>query len=217
MKIKRLMYILLVSLSFPIWLPVMAAIAAWIKLVSKGPVFFQQKRIGYNSKPFSIIKFRSMCHNISTHKHEHHVSNLVATGAAMMKLDATDKRIIKGGRLLRALGLDELPQIFNVLAGDMSLVGPRPCTLKEFESSVFWQLERVDALPGLTGHWQVNGKNRTTFKKMIELDTFYVRNQSVLLDIQIILKTIPALFRQVKHSKLDTPSTSARSFKSNSF
>jgi len=195
------MDVVLVSLSFPVWLPVMAAVAAWVKLVSPGPVFFKQKRIGHNGKIFNIMKFRSMRHNSNTHKHEHHVGNLIATGGAMHKLDATDNRIIKGGKVLRALGLDELPQLFNVLAGEMSLTGPRPCTLKEFENFTEEQRERINALPGLTGHWQTNGKNNTTFKRMIELDIFYIRNQSMLLDIQIILRTPFALLKQYSDSK----------------
>ena len=114
----------------------------------------------------------------------------------MTKLDAGDPRIIPWGRFLRATGLDELPQIFNVLRGEMSLVGPRPCTRVEFERYEDWQQERASTLPGLTGYWQVNGKNKTTFQQMIEMDLFYAKNVSVGLDLWIMAKTPAALFGQ---------------------
>ena len=115
----------------------------------------------------------------------------------MTKLDAAgDPRLIAGGRFLRASGLDELPQIFNVLRGEMSLVGPRPCLPHEFERYGAWQQERVNAPPGLTGFWQVNGKNKTTFNEMVAMDIFYARKMSLGLDLRIILKTIPALIEQ---------------------
>lgn len=118
----------------------------------------------------------------------------------MTKLDAADPRLISGGRFLRASGLDELPQIFNVLRGEMSLVGPRPCLPHEFERYTVWQQERVNAPPGLTGFWQVNGKNKTTFSEMIAMDIFYARHMSIWLDLKIILKTIPALIEQMDES-----------------
>jgi lipopolysaccharide/colanic/teichoic acid biosynthesis glycosyltransferase len=120
----------------------------------------------------------------------------------MTKLDASgDRRIIIGGRILRAMGLDELPQIFNVLRREMSLVGPRPCTVNEFQCYKSWQQERLDALPGLTGYWQVNGKNKTTFSEMIDLDIYYARNVSLLLDLSILVKTVPAILGQVLESR----------------
>ena len=125
---------------------------------------------------------------------------LMRDGAPMTKLDAGDPRIIPWGRFLRATGLDELPQIFNVLRGEMSLVGPRPCTRVEFERYEDWQQERVSALPGLTGYWQVNGKNKTTFQQMIEMDLFYAKNVSLRLDLWIMMKTPAALFEQTLES-----------------
>ena len=108
----------------------------------------------------------------------------------MTKLDTYgDPRLAPFGRFLRASGLDELPQIFNVLFGEMSLVGPRPCTPNEFAHYEPWQRERVNALPGLTGYWQVNGKNKTTFNEMIVMDLFYLENMSLLLDLKIMVKT----------------------------
>ena len=102
---------------------------------------------------------------------------------------------------MRAMGLDELPQIFNVLRGEMSLVGPRPCTVNEFQCYQTWQKQRLDALPGLTGYWQVNGKNKTTFSEMIEMDIYYARDLSLRLDVSILLKTVPAILTQVLESR----------------
>jgi lipopolysaccharide/colanic/teichoic acid biosynthesis glycosyltransferase len=118
----------------------------------------------------------------------------------MTKLDAVDPRLILGGRFLRAAGLDELPQIFNVLRGEMSLVGPRPCTVIEFQSYRPEQRERVNAPPGITGFWQVNGKNKTTFKEMIAMDIFYANNMSLFLDLAIIWKTISVVVHQTIES-----------------
>ena len=119
----------------------------------------------------------------------------------MTKLDAVgDSRLAPFGRILRASGLDELPQIFNVLCGEMSLVGPRPCLPNEFANYEPWQRERVNALPGLTGYWQVNGKNKTTFSEMIAMDLFYFHNMSLLLDLKIMLKTVGAIAGQLSES-----------------
>jgi lipopolysaccharide/colanic/teichoic acid biosynthesis glycosyltransferase len=129
----------------------------------------------------------------------------------MIKLDATDPRLILGGRFLRAVGLDELPQIFNVLKGEMSLVGPRPCTVGEFERYAPEQRARVNALPGMTGLWQVNGKNQTTFREMIEMDIFYSRNISFSLDLKIILRTLPAILGQLSDAARPLSHSEARS------
>jgi lipopolysaccharide/colanic/teichoic acid biosynthesis glycosyltransferase len=116
----------------------------------------------------------------------------------MMKMDSHgDPRIIPFGRLLRASGLDELPQLINVLRGEMSLVGPRPCVSYEYENYLPWQRERFNTAPGLTGLWQVSGKNRTTFTEMIQLDIKYARSKTLWMDLKIILKTVPALMVQM--------------------
>jgi exopolysaccharide production protein ExoY len=141
--------------------------------------------------------------NVETRSHEVHLQNLISSDCPMTKLDASgDPRIIFGGRILRALGLDELPQLFNVLRKEMSLVGPRPCTPNEFEMYKSWQLERFNAVPGLTGYWQVNGKNKTTFRQMIEMDIYYSRHASLWLDILILLRTIPAIVSQAIESRI---------------
>ena len=185
-----------ILLTAPAWLPVAVLISMWIKLVSRGPVFFLQERIGLGGKKFWIYKFRSMTQNADAGCHEQHTRQLISSNCPMVKLDASDRRIIPGGRFLRATGLDELPQLFNVMMGTMSLVGPRPCLPREFEQYNAHQCRRVQAPPGLTGYWQVNGKNRTTFTQMIDLDIYYAEHMSPWLDVWIMVRTFPALATQ---------------------
>ena len=198
---KRLLDVTCIVLSLPAWLPLMIGIALWIKVVSAGPVFFYQERVGYRGRRFLIRKFRTMKVDAETLTHERHLEQLMQSNRPMTKLDAADPRIIPGGRILRALGVDELPQLFNVLHGEMSLVGPRPCTLREFEAYEPWQRARVQAPPGLTGYWQVNGKNKTTFTQMIQMDLFYAGTMSLKLDLAILLRTLPALLEQFHESR----------------
>ncbi|HEX4668115.1 MAG TPA: sugar transferase [Chthoniobacterales bacterium] len=194
---KRCLDLALILLALPIWLPVMLLIRAGIKAVSPGPVFYRQARVGQGGQVFMIYKFRSMKVNAETRSHEAYLEALMREERPMTKLDATgDPRLIPIGRLLRASGLDELPQIFNVLRGEMSLVGPRPCTVEEFRRYEDWQQERVSVLPGLTGYWQVNGKNRTTFNQMIEMDIHYARHVSFSIDLLIMLKTLPVMISE---------------------
>lgn len=182
----------------PILVPLMAVIALWIKLVSRGPVIFRQERVGYLGTPFTILKFRTMHVGASAGTHQIHVTSLIHSEAPMTKMDSKgDARLIPMGVWLRATGLDELPQLINVLRGDMSLVGPRPCTFYEFEHYLPWHKERFNTLPGLTGLWQVSGKNRTTFTQMMNLDIRYVRNVSFKLDLIIIAKTFSVLIGQL--------------------
>jgi exopolysaccharide production protein ExoY len=197
-KWKRFLDLAMVTLLLPAWLPVMTLIALWVAVTSPGPIFYRQPRIGFKGRRFMLVKFRTMKVNAETHIHEAYLEHLIVSDRPMIKLDATgDPRLILGGKFLRATGLDELPQIFNVLKGEMSLVGPRPCTVREFARYAPEQRARVNALPGLTGLWQVNGKNRTTFREMIEMDIFYSRNISPSLDIKIILRTLPAIVGQL--------------------
>lgn len=133
-----------------------------------------------------------------TVSHQNHFAELVRSKTPMQKLDARgDSRLIFGGWLIRAAGLDELPQIINVLRGDMSLVGPRPCIPYEYEQYSAQQRERFSAAPGLTGLWQVSGKNRTTFDEMVQFDIEYARTQSLWLDLKIMTLTLPALLIQI--------------------
>jgi len=182
----------------PVLLPVLLAIALWIKLVSRGPIIFKQERVGYLGMPFTILKFRTMRVGACVGGHQTHVKNLIQSEAPMTKMDSTgDGRLIPLGVWLRATGLDELPQLINVLRGEMSLVGPRPCTFYEFDHYLPWHKERFNTLPGLTGLWQVSGKNKTTFTQMMKLDIRYARNLSLGLDLAIISKTFSVLVGQL--------------------
>lgn len=195
---KRSLDLTCIFLSFPLWFPLMVVLALWVKLSSQGPVFFCQERVGFRGARFRIIKFRSMRAGAETKCHEDYVHGLMKSGLPMTKLDRLgDSRLIPLGGLIRATGLDELPQIFNVLRGEMSLVGPRPSTVVEFEKYESWHLERLNAPPGLTGSWQVNGKNRTTFDEMIALDVAYARELSLLKDVSIMLRTPIAILDQL--------------------
>ena len=192
-----------ILLSLPVWLPLMILLMLMTRIASSGPIFYRQERIGFGGRHFFIWKFRTMKLSAETQAHERHVEKLILVDCPMTKLDACgDSRLAPFGRILRASGLDELPQIFNVLCGEMSLVGPRPCTPNEFAHYELWQRERVNGLPGLTGYWQVNGKNKTTFKEMIAMDLFYLKNMSILLDLKIMLKTSAAIAEQLVESRL---------------
>jgi len=172
------------------------------RIASPGPVFYRQKRVGLDGKPFFIWKFRTMKVSAETQTHERYFQDLMRKDCPMTKLDAYgDKRLVPLGRILRASGLDELPQIFNILCGEMSLVGPRPCTPNEFANYEPWQRERVNGLPGLTGYWQINGKNKTTFNEMIAMDLFYLKSLSLLLDLKIIFKTCSVVAEQLVESR----------------
>ena len=136
--------------------------------------------------------------------HQSHVDELIRNDLPLTKMDDhRDPRLIPLGAMLRSSGLDELPQVFNVVLGEMSLVGPRPCIPYEYEHYHVWHRKRFDTLPGLTGLWQVSGKNKTTFNERIELDVFYATNKSLWLDLKIIFKTLPALVAQVKETPAD--------------
>ena len=176
--------------------------AVLIRIASPGPIFFLQERVGYRGRRFKLYKFRTMHVTADVTTHQTHFAELVRSNVPMHKLDTRgDRRLIPGGWLLRASGLDELPQIINVLRGEMSLVGPRPCIPYEYEQYSAAQRERFSTVPGLTGLWQVSGKNRTTFDEMIRLDIHYAKNRSLGLDVKIIVKTLPALWVQVSDTR----------------
>jgi len=182
--------------------PVFLLVAAYVKLVSNGPILFKQKRIGHNGLPFMILKFRTMHVNACTAEHENHTANLIKGNAPMTKLDAQgDSRLIPFGKFIRAAGLDELPQLFNVLRNDMSVVGPRPCLLTEFAEYSTREKQRFNTLPGLTGLWQVSGKNDLTFEEMINCDLDYVERKNLWLYALIILKTPFVLVKQVADTR----------------
>jgi lipopolysaccharide/colanic/teichoic acid biosynthesis glycosyltransferase len=207
----------LILLALPVLVPLALLIAVIIRLASKGPTLFQQERVGYLGGKFMCFKFRTMFVGADTISHQGHLHQLINSDAPMMKMDSHgDSRIILFGHWLRSSGLDELPQLINVLRGEMSLVGPRPCLPYESEKYLPWQKERFNAVPGLTGLWQVSGKNRTTFVEMMRLDIEYVRNKSLWLDSKIILKTIPALMVQMWETRQKNKSLS-RTAKSTTF
>src|SRR5688572_7771640 len=179
--------------------PVFLSIAALIKATSKGPVFFKQKRVGQAGAEFTFLKFRSMHVNCDPAIHQEYVRKLISheldgsDGAYKIK---NDPRVTSIGKFLRKSSLDELPQFFNVLKGDMSLVGPRPPIPYEFESYSLWHRRRIlEARPGLTGVWQVSGRSRTTFDDMVRMDLRYIREQSLWLDVKILFRTPLAVFR----------------------
>jgi exopolysaccharide production protein ExoY len=195
---KSALDITCILLALPIWLPLMILLMLVTRLASPGPIFYRQKRVGLGGRHFLIWKFRTMKVSAETETHERHLEELIRIDCPMTKLDAYgDPRLAPFGRILRASGLDELPQIFNVLCGEMSLVGPRPCLPNEFAHYQPWQRARANGLPGLTGYWQVNGKNKTTFNEMIAMDLFYLKNLSFLLDLKIIFKTCAVMAEQV--------------------
>jgi lipopolysaccharide/colanic/teichoic acid biosynthesis glycosyltransferase len=196
---KRALDLALIFLALPLALPLAAAIGTWVKaLGGRGRIFFCQERIGHGGRGFTIYKFRSMKAHAPTQGHENHVRHLMTSDRPLTKLDRLgDDRLIPGASVLRNLGLDELPQLLNVLRGEMSLVGPRPCLPEEFELYSEAQRERFSALPGLTGYWQVNGKNGTTFAEMVALDTHYARNKSLGMDLWIVVRTPLVIARQI--------------------
>lgn len=195
---KRALDFVLLIFLVPALLPIMVAIAAMIKLLSRGPVFFAQERIGYQGEPFTCLKFRTMRAGADCSPHEQYVTSLLEDlSAPTTKLDENgDDRIFPLGRVLRASGLDELPQVINILKGEMSFVGPRPCMRYEYVRFSSEDCRRFHAVPGITGLWQVSGKNETTYKEMIALDVRYARRLSIRDDLAILFRTFPVVFRQ---------------------
>ncbi|MFD0697825.1 sugar transferase [Paenibacillus sp. GCM10027628] len=189
---KRTTDIILVLIGIFFLLPLFAIVSILIKLEDpKGSVFFSQTRIGKNGKPFKMYKFRSMVHDAEKLLEELRVKNEIS--GAMFKMK-DDPRITKIGKLIRKTSIDELPQLWNVLKGDMSLVGPRPPLPWEVEEYTPYDMQRLLVTPGCTGLWQVSGRNSVGFSEMVELDLQYIRDRSFLYDIKIILKTVIVLF-----------------------
>jgi lipopolysaccharide/colanic/teichoic acid biosynthesis glycosyltransferase len=179
--------------------PLLLVAGIYIKLVSPGPVIFKQKRVGYKGRLFDFYKFRTMMKGNDQSIHSAHAGSFIRKGTIpMAKLDDSDPRIIRTGRILRRTAIDELPQLFNVLKGDMSLVGPRPCLPYEAQEYLRWHTHRFDTVPGITGLWQVNGKNDMSFKEMVCLDISYCRNMSPVLDLKLLAATIPAIAGEVR-------------------
>jgi lipopolysaccharide/colanic/teichoic acid biosynthesis glycosyltransferase len=202
---KRILDVTCIVMALPVLLPVMIVIGLVVKVLSSGPAMFKQERIGLRGRPFLCLKFRTMAVGSDPELHRRHLEQILESSQPMTKMDIKgDVRLIPLSWVLRATGLDELPQIINVLRGEMSLVGPRPCLPFEYERHEPWQKERFNTLPGLTGLWQVSGKNRTTFDEMIRLDIKYARNLSLRSDIGIMLRTMPVLVVQMQETTQET-------------
>lgn len=199
---KRLADILLSLIGIALLALPFLIIALIIKLTSKGPVFFKQTRIGKDGKSFEFYKFRSMYLNNDDSIHREFTKNLIreskqatvnSEGKLEVKKIVNDPRITPIGRFLRKTSVDELPQLFNVLKGDMSLVGPRPCLPYEWEEYEMWHRRRLSVLPGCTGLWQVSGRSAVGFNDMVILDLFYIDNMSPIFDFKLILRTFPVM------------------------
>jgi exopolysaccharide biosynthesis polyprenyl glycosylphosphotransferase len=188
--VKRATDLLFVGLGLLVISPVLAIITLAVKLDSPGPVLYRQQRVGKDGRLFSMLKFRSMCQDADRRLDALRAQN-EATGP-LFKM-RNDPRITRVGAVLRRWSLDELPQLFNVVRGEMSLVGPRPPLPKEVAEYEEWQLGRLRAVPGLTGLWQVSGRSEVPFHDMVRLDLHYIRNWSFALDLEILLRTIPAV------------------------
>jgi exopolysaccharide biosynthesis polyprenyl glycosylphosphotransferase len=188
--VKRAVDLVLVSVGLVLLAPLLLAITVAIQLDSSGPIFYRQRRVGKNGRTFSMLKFRSMCQDADQRLDALRVHNEASGPLFKMR---RDPRVTRVGAVLRRWSLDELPQLLNVLKGDMSLVGPRPPLPSEVEQYEDWQLGRLRALPGLTGLWQVSGRSEVPFHDMVRLDLHYIRNWSLGLDIEILMRTIPAV------------------------
>jgi len=180
-------------------LPLLVLVAIWIKRDSPGPVLFRQKRTGQHGRPFTIYKFRSMVADADESVHRDYFIGLLKRGeqlgdATMFKVPS-DSRVTRAGAFLRKTSVDELPQLFNVVLGEMSLVGPRPPIPYEVEQYEPWMRRRLDVPPGMSGLWQVSGRSRLSVEDMFRLDVEYVERRSLALDLKILLLTIPTVLR----------------------
>ena len=200
---KRGSDLIIASLAILIFSPLWLLVALLVKLDSRGPVFYRQERVGMDGRVFLFYKFRTMRAGTDDTEHREFQrkyimgqaeSNLGDEERPAYKLRA-DARVTHWGRVLRKTSLDELPQLLNVLRGDMSIVGPRPPIPYEVESYELWHRKRLDMKPGVTGLWQVSGRNRLSFDEMVRMDLYYIENWSLLLDLKIILRTLPVMWR----------------------
>ena len=202
--VKRVLDLVIATLSLVFLSPILAVIAVAIKLDSKGPVLFKQTRIGRDGRPFTMLKFRSMLDNADQSLHRDLVIDLMRNGKSssyaasgpkvMFKVNG-DPRVTPVGRILRLTSLDELPQLINVLRGEMSLVGPRPDLPYAVEEYEPWHWRRFEVLPGITGLWQVSGRSKLLPTEMLKLDVQYVDECSLWLDCRILLETIRPVLR----------------------
>jgi exopolysaccharide biosynthesis polyprenyl glycosylphosphotransferase len=185
---KRAFDLVFAALALVLLAPLWLAIALAIRLDSPGPVLFRQLRAGRNGKPITVYKFRSMYHGAEAEQQKLQALNEASGPLFKIKEDPRRTRV---GRWIRQTSLDELPQVLNVLRGDMSLVGPRPALLSEVAQYQDWHNKRLEVLPGITGLWQVSGRSDLTFDEMVMLDIYYAENWTMLQDLRILLRTVP--------------------------
>jgi exopolysaccharide biosynthesis polyprenyl glycosylphosphotransferase len=200
---KRIMDLVFSVLIIGVFAPLFLLIATLIKVLSPGPILFKQIRAGKDGRPFTFYKFRTMRHDIDDTLHREYATNFIGGKELRLKDERSDRKIYKMpndpritpiGRILRKTSLDELPQIFNVIKGDMSIVGPRPPIAYELTIYKEWHKRRLRAKPGITGLWQVSGRSSVPFHDMVLLDLYYINRWSLPLDLEIIVKTIPVVF-----------------------
>ncbi len=198
---KRVLDVLFILLLLPFLCLIMLIVALFIRLDSEGPIFYRQKRVGQDGVDFDMLKFRSMYVNNDDKIHREAVKRYMngdmlnghsGAGSTLYKL-VGDPRVTRVGRIIRKLSIDELPQFFNVLRGEMSVVGPRPPLPYEVEAYSLRHSLRLLGKPGITGYWQVYGRSRVTFDEMVEMDINYLQKQSILQDIKLIILTIPVV------------------------
>jgi exopolysaccharide biosynthesis polyprenyl glycosylphosphotransferase len=191
--LKRVLDVAVSLLGLVLLLPLLLAVALAIRLDSPGPILFRQKRVGADGKVFLCYMFRSMYEDAERRQEELERRN-EAQGALFKIRD--DPRITPVGRLLRRWSIDELPQLINVLKGEMSLVGPRPLPVRDFERMEEEHKRRLGAIPGMTGYWQISGRSNLSFEEMVRLDLYYIENWSLSFDVKIILRTLGAVLRR---------------------
>jgi exopolysaccharide biosynthesis polyprenyl glycosylphosphotransferase len=186
--VKRVIDLSISIVAMPFMLILFAVVALFIKLDSPGPVIFKQRRVGKDGRPFHVLKFRSMV--VGAEQMQADLEALNEADGPLFKV-RRDPRVTRVGRWLRRTSIDELPQLINVIRGEMSIVGPRPGTPEEVAQYESWQMQRISVLPGITGLWQVSGRSDVPFEEMVLLDIFYIENWSLDLEIRILLQTIP--------------------------
>jgi lipopolysaccharide/colanic/teichoic acid biosynthesis glycosyltransferase len=187
---KRIMDVIGAAVALVVTSPLLLIAAIAIKLESRGPVLYRSTRIGRGGRPFTFLKLRSMVHNADQHRHR--LSHLNECDGPVFKINR-DPRVTRVGRFLRVTSIDEIPQFANVLMGHMSLVGPRPPIPEEVVQYEPWQFHRLDVRPGITCLWQISGRSRIGFQEWMRLDLEYIRSRSLALDVNILIRTIPAV------------------------
>ncbi|MFC1669970.1 sugar transferase [Spirochaetota bacterium] len=189
---KRIIDLIVSSVFIVFFMPLWLLISLVIKATSRGEVFYKPELIGLDGKKFAMYKFRTMYHDCDTSPHQILTQKIINDNGSTQKLE-NDIRITPLGKFLRKFSIDEFPQLINVIKGEMSLVGPRPCIEYEYKLMKNWHRQRVRVLPGMTGIWQINGRNGAKFNDLILMDLEYIKKRSLKFDLLILLKTIPVV------------------------